>query len=1288
MGSASDQGDMEERLGSSKFKETTEDLTNSTNSLSASTISALSSNTATPRPRTKRTLSRPKWLDVDANGGLLRRKTEPAVAAVTVKGLDTIQSKRNGKSPVDPEMETIPRQSSSFPGKGNADALHQLFQSQRSTTPVERRRTIGIAEELARDDEGSDERPSKEQGGYMGSPEQVPTPLHPPNDSKTAGPALESTSSLPELLNGSAEEHSANDTVADIARSATDVQLAIVPDESTVAQPKNVAAVLDSGIGTDSVASPDSTDVSTSQNLQADSGSTNVANEPEYPLGFTLRQWGTWMYSCAPAILQPLTSPSSLAVDDNNTLGTESAPALLDPEQQFMEANIYETIGTVPDADFKDQIYNISSADNEAGTQTEQGIGVDPQHRSEVPEAPKLRPESEHTGAWSVSALASSAWAWRRGRGTTDAQIVKDEIAQTTEASEASPFTAPEPSEESQNLPGEVATATTPEASLQKADGGSEAVSTTPTLPPPGWSGYVGSWLRKPQAAPIGEAASSTNLIDANSENPGASIEDNVSDTPKMRPEQGPDHTDSSATSLVSLPVNTLEDAASPKSNINNSSPSRGELSGLNTINEAYMQEQTADTSRLSRTAWALSTASRWVNGRGPAMQPGNQVPVGDSGIQNAGIVNGVHKEQLQLNKEQVPATPNNAKSPESERYRTAAYLDAAAQSDLLTPEVLEARPSPLLPSAASMLSRPNLVLPSFNHTFSRPPRGYSNHSSETATYREDYSRKLETMLHVPFTSQRSPPNMAWRALGAVSQYARGAPKESDLDLRSIKLERAGSEEPEKKALPLLANSGKERWDGIRRVVIIGVHGWFPNAHVQKVIGAPRGSSYFASMMGQAVLAQFEADFGVGQEAPEKVTYIPLDGEGPVEVRVEKLYKAYLSRTDWVSDIRRADAIFVAAHSQGTIVAAHLISRLIAQGHICTTHNTEAVARCEWAFGPVIPLGEAKKGERNRSVPWTSSSTSHKMGRLPKVGLLAMCGVHQGPFYSTTASTVIQPYLNWFEGGAARELYDFQDNNSTASKEYVKSLDLILHHGVKTIFLASLDDQMVPIYSATFTAATHPLILRLLYVDAAIHSSTDFMINLIVFCLMLRNAGLDDQGLITHLSEANAGAWRGAGHSTPYEDPGAYAFMVKYLLSTTVPDPDTLPRLQVEDYVVKDARNDYELPWILRGVMDDPEVKLFFDAEISELKENILDWQPTTRALKDIKKRLEPMAGRAALRLHQQKHRLRRTSSFLSLASSDGQISARKQEASLSSSPSGEIVQRTGPDIATTSGKL
>jgi hypothetical protein len=58
-----------------------------------------------------------------------------------------------------------------------------------------------------------------------------------------------------------------------------------------------------------------------------------------------------------------------------------------------------------------------------------------------------------------------------------------------------------------------------------------------------------------------------------------------------------------------------------------------------------------------------------------------------------------------------------------------------------------------------------------------------------------------------------------------------------------------------------------------------------------------------------------------------------------------RLYKSYLSNPAWINDLRRADAIFFAAHSQGCIVTTHLISRLIAQGHIKTPLNAEAVAR-------------------------------------------------------------------------------------------------------------------------------------------------------------------------------------------------------------------------------------------------------------------------------------------------------------------------------------------------------
>jgi hypothetical protein len=143
----------------------------------------------------------------------------------------------------------------------------------------------------------------------------------------------------------------------------------------------------------------------------------------------------------------------------------------------------------------------------------------------------------------------------------------------------------------------------------------------------------------------------------------------------------------------------------------------------------------------------------------------------------------------------------------------------------------------------------------------------------------------------------------------------------------------------------------------------------------------------------------------------------------------------------------------------------------------------------------------------------------------------------------------------------------------------------------------------------------------LLYVDSTISPAHDFIINLIVLGLMMLNAGLDDQGLISHLSEATAGAWRGVGHSTPYEDAGPYGYMVKYLLTTDSPDTASKP-LSVESFMARDAKNDYELPWILRGVMDDPDATVLFQAEIKALKETILSWQPNTRALKDIKKRV------------------------------------------------------------------
>lgn len=75
--------------------------------------------------------------------------------------------------------------------------------------------------------------------------------------------------------------------------------------------------------------------------------------------------------------------------------------------------------------------------------------------------------------------------------------------------------------------------------------------------------------------------------------------------------------------------------------------------------------------------------------------------------------------------------------------------------------------------------------------------------------------------------------------------------------------------------------------------------------------------------------------------------------------------------------------------------------------------------------------------------------------------MLAMCGVHQGPLYSLGTSTVIQPYLQWFENAAARELFEFQDTTSAVAQAYQRALAMVLENDVRVVLLSSLNDQVV-----------------------------------------------------------------------------------------------------------------------------------------------------------------------------------------------------------------------------------
>ncbi|KAG8805664.1 hypothetical protein FRC18_006544 [Serendipita sp. 400] len=391
-----------------------------------------------------------------------------------------------------------------------------------------------------------------------------------------------------------------------------------------------------------------------------------------------------------------------------------------------------------------------------------------------------------------------------------------------------------------------------------------------------------------------------------------------------------------------------------------------------------------------------------------------------------------------------------------------------------------------------------------------------------------------------------------------------------------------------------------------KRVAILGVHGWFPGTIMRTLFGEPTGTSpKFASMMETAVL-EFMEKQGIKLE---KLTTMPLEGEGTIDRRVEKLYQDLLSRQDWVDDLHDADVVFVATHSQGSVVSTHLLEKLIADGHLRTSKNWEIVKT----------VAETSAGGIGMSIAPPQPPQ--------RICCLALCGIHLGPLLYLGTSSIVNPYIQYFESAAARELFEFQDTESAISKKYLAALETVLDHGTKFVYVASLDDQVVPIYSGIFTAVNHPRILRALYIDGDAYSSSDFLSNLLVLLLRMRNAGIDDGGLITHLSEATAGSLSGIGHSTAYLDPGAYKLAVRFLFeaSDALGEP---PTLEFEPFTAKGSRNDYEIPWALRGLISDPRCQELFGKEIAELRNTFDSWQPKTSALKEVRRKLEPIRGR------------------------------------------------------------
>jgi hypothetical protein len=102
--------------------------------------------------------------------------------------------------------------------------------------------------------------------------------------------------------------------------------------------------------------------------------------------------------------------------------------------------------------------------------------------------------------------------------------------------------------------------------------------------------------------------------------------------------------------------------------------------------------------------------------------------------------------------------------------------------------------------------------------------------------------------------------------------------------------------------------------------------------------------------------------------------------------------------------------------------------------------------------------------------------------------------------------------------------------------------------------------------------------------------------------------------------------YSGEGHSRLYYDPAVYNLAVSHALETTAAAPQT--EVIMEKRAALGAPNPYVLPWIMRGLLEEDFVKTELSHEVEELLRQFDDWKPTTKALKDVKYRLEAVRSR------------------------------------------------------------
>ncbi|CCD23753.1 uncharacterized protein NDAI_0C00920 [Naumovozyma dairenensis CBS 421] len=369
------------------------------------------------------------------------------------------------------------------------------------------------------------------------------------------------------------------------------------------------------------------------------------------------------------------------------------------------------------------------------------------------------------------------------------------------------------------------------------------------------------------------------------------------------------------------------------------------------------------------------------------------------------------------------------------------------------------------------------------------------------------------------------------------------------------------------------------------KVLIVGIHGFFPTKMIRPFIGEPTGTSTKFIKEAEEIVEKYFHDHDQACE----ISKIALEKEGDIFDRVEYFFSIMQK---WAKEINDSDFIYFVSHSQGCPVSIILLAKLIESG--------------------IINVDNSK---------FFTGSASAEVGFCSQkkiISVLAMAGINNGPFYGADQTLFVRAYQT-IERDSLRELFEFQKFDSIQSKKFINGLRVIIANNVKVTFVGSINDQLVPLYSSTCLFADHPNIFRTTFIDKS-SMTPSFIMRIIKIAGTLLNLGYDDHGIVKEISGSLAGPLTGGGHSTVYNEKQVYELGVKFALETT--DTTTTTSVTYTPYKLSElGTNPYHLPWSMRGLIYETK-KYLGDEEINQLYKEFEEWKPETKQLKDIKYRL------------------------------------------------------------------